>query len=163
MIAIDFPATMPSAWDFPSPESGVGVEIHRKLSEMAADFRNTWTHGEHWNTAMSDLTDVAKECCHPNWDGYGAPAISPDTFRQAASFIESIPSDIPQPEIGASSDGDVTFEWAQSPYRVVSVGISSSGGLHFASLNGQKRCFGSMPFDGAFDSRLYSLIWEVLA
>ena len=163
MTAIDFPTTMSSVWASPSPESSVGVGIHQKLSEMAADFRNTWTHGEHWNAAMTDLAEVAKECFHSNWDGYGAPSISTVTFRMAAAFIESIPSDVPQPEIGASSDGDLTFEWAQSPYRVVSVGISPSGGIHFASLNGQKRRFGSMPFDGTFDSQLHSLISEVLA
>ena len=111
---------------------------------------------------MTELMDVANECSRAGWDGYGAPAISADTFRLAASFIASIPSDIPQPEIGASAAGDVTFEWAQSPHRMVSVGVSSNGEIHFASLNGQKRCFGSMPFDGAFDSQLQSIISEAL-
>ncbi len=144
-------------------QSTDGIALCEQISKTAAHFHRSWTFGESRRVAIESLSDLARECLQPGWDGYDAPALKPETFRVAHRFIRSMPPEIPPPEIGASSAGDITFEWAQSPFRLVSVGVSANGELHFASLNGNRRCFGSMPFDGTFDEQLFRLVEEALS
>jgi hypothetical protein len=143
-------------------ESSEGREICQLWEKSVDHFRGSLTHGEPWRTTMLNMVDLYQECTQPNWDGYGAPALSPEVFQVAVQFVASIPFDIPVPEIGASSAGDISFEWAQSPRRIASMAISENGEIHYAALNGHKRSFGSLPFDGSFDSQLHDLIQNVL-
>lgn len=146
----------------PRSTSDAGFEIHRALGEVSAHVRTSVTYGEPWNAALTQLAEIWKETTLPDWDGYDAPPLSSDVFHYALRFVQTIPFDIPQPDIGASAAGDITFEWAQTPRRIVSVGISPNGEVHYASLNGAKRTFGSFPLDGTFDPLLRSLIVSVL-
>lgn|GEM_PF-4712275 len=148
--------------DRPRSTSEVGFQIQRAIGAVSDHVRSSVTYGEPWNAALAQLAEIWKETSLPNWDGYGAPALTPDVFHCAVQFVQTIPFDVPQPEIGASSAGDITFEWAQTPRRIVSVGISPNGELHYASLNGVRRNFGSFPLDGTFDPHLRALIASVL-
>jgi hypothetical protein len=60
------------------------------------------------------LEEIWAESSFQNWDGYNAPALSCDVFNYSQQFVQTIPFDIPQPEIGASAAGDITLEWAQT-------------------------------------------------
>jgi hypothetical protein len=163
MVALAAPMLLAAPVDRGSrPASAVGRELSESISRMSAHVRESLTFGEPWRTTIADLCDLSVECSQPNWDGYGAPPLNPEVFRAAQAFVASIPLDIPTPAISASADGDVTFEWAQTARRLVSVAISENGQISFASLNGHKRSFGSMPFDGTFDGQLRSLIEAAL-
>jgi hypothetical protein len=148
--------------DRPRSTSEVGSQIQRAIDDVSAHLRSSVTYGGPWNTSVAQLVQLREDTSSPNWDGYNAPALSGDVFFYALKFVQTIPFDFPQPEIGASAAGDITFEWAQSPRRIVSVGVSPNGEVHYASLNGAKRSFGSYPFDGTFDPQLRSLIVSVL-
>ncbi len=138
------------------------MNLYREIERVSSHVLSSWTFGEPLNISASSLNDLWEETSIPNWDGYGAPALSQDVFHYALQFVQTIPYDIPAPEIGASSAGDITFEWAQTSRNIVSVGISPSGEVHFAALNGQKRSFGTFPFDGTFDPQLRHLITTIL-
>lgn len=138
------------------------MDLNQEIGRVSSHVLSSLTFGEPLNISVSSLNDLWKETSVPNWDGYGAPALSQDVFHYALQFAQTIPYDIPAPEIGASSAGDITFEWAQTPRKIVSVGISPSGEIHFAALNGQKRSFGTLPFDGTFDTQLRHLITTIL-
>jgi hypothetical protein len=48
----------------------------------------------------------------PNWDGYGAAAVSKETIEQALRFLLAVmPSSAVTPEIGPTKDGYIQFEW----------------------------------------------------
>lgn len=120
------------------------------------------TFGDPRNKTFQELQSLKSECSQSNWDGYGAEPLSTEVFIQAQRFVESFPLDFVAPEISAASNGDISFDWAQTPFRIVSVGISANGYLHFAGLHGQKRCRGSMPISTIFDSTLQALICDVV-
>jgi hypothetical protein len=139
-----------------------GREICQLWGKSIDHFRGSWTYGEPWRNTMAELSGLFEECSRPDWDGYDAPPLSAEVFQVAAQFVASIPFDVPVPEISASPAGDISFEWAQTARRIVSVAISENREIHYAALNGHKRSFGSMPFDGSFDSQLHDLIQSVL-
>jgi len=115
---------------------------------------------------MSDFpkltSELMQECSRSGWDGYDAPAISFLTASNALEFIRTIPLSVPLPEISATSAGDITFEWAQTARRIVTVATSENGEVHYAALNGLRRTFGSYPIDGTFEPVLTELIESVL-
>lgn len=162
MLALAAPMFLTVACDRPRPASLEGKELMESISRTSAHIRESWTYGELWKATTADLVDLWHECSQLGWDGYNAPALTPAVIRMALRFVESIPFDIPAPEISASAAGEVTFEWAQTSRRIVSVAVSGNGEIYFASLNGNKRNFGSMPFDGTFDRQLHQLIQTVL-
>jgi hypothetical protein len=109
-----------------------------------------------------NLAALAEEAGVPNWDGYGAPPLGREVFAVASRFLESLPADLPPVEVGASAAGDISLEWARSAAKVVSIGISPEGELHYASLDGNRRAYGSMPVTDQLDPELLLLIRRVI-
>lgn len=112
-------------------------------------------------TLSPQLEELRDVCTQSNWDGFDAPALDAEVFEVAARFLESLPQNLPAPELGASAAGDVSFEWETSSTCVVSVGVSANGQLHYAALEGNKRTFGSMPVGDQVDELLLSLIRRI--
>ena len=54
---------------------------------------------------MTSLTALEEECLLPNWDGYGAEAVSPLALKCAEDVIASLPDDLPLPECSIEPDG----------------------------------------------------------
>jgi hypothetical protein len=59
------------------------------------------------------------------------------TLEQALSFIMSLPSWLPAPDVGVDNDGDITFEWYSGPYKTITVAIDAEGKLNYAVLFSQ--------------------------
>lgn len=45
--------------------------------------------------ALESLYGVFRESCRPNWDGYGASAVSYDTYNRAERFLAAFPTSLP--------------------------------------------------------------------
>jgi len=54
-------------------------------------------------TALEDLT--------PEWDGYGAPVISPLAIAAARAFLTRVGGDVQEPFVAPAGDGEVMVEW----------------------------------------------------
>jgi hypothetical protein len=108
-----------------------------------------------------ELGTVWEECRTPNWDGYGAAAVSQDSLRNTYLLLESLPLASPRPSIGAEPDGELTLEWHHSPRRTLSVSVSPAGELHFAALLGPNRVYGTEAFFGEVPERILELIKQV--
>ena len=102
-----------------------------------------------------------EECKSPNWDGYGALAVTQDTLRTAYCVIESLPVGTPAPTLGADPDGEITLEWYRSPYRTLSVSVSPDGDLHYGALCGPNKVNGTSVFLGGFPDVILRLIEQV--
>lgn len=85
---------------------------------------------------------LKSECAQDGWDGYGAAAVTDETLAQALTLLQLLPTTAPEPHVSAHPDGDVGFTWAYGPRRILSVAISATGRLSFASLNGHKSLYG---------------------
>lgn len=110
-----------------------------------------------------ELGTVWEECREPNWDGYQALPVTQDTLRSTYQFLESMPSGVPSPSIGAEADGDLTLEWHQSRRHTLSVSVSPEGDLHYSALFGSNRVYGTEAFFGDIPKIILDLIRRIHA
>jgi len=113
--------------------------------------------------AFNELCEVAEECGSANWDGYGAEPVSDEAYRSAYRFLEALPLSTAAPSVGAEPDGHLTFEWHRGPRRTLSVSVSPEDELHFASLIGRQKDYGTRQFFGEVPQRIFELIQQVCA
>ncbi len=50
-----------------------------------------------------------------DWDGYGAQAISKETFSLAEKVFDSLPPELGPADISPGNDGSIGFEWRVCP------------------------------------------------
>lgn len=48
----------------------------------------------------------------PNWDGYGAKAITSETITAAKRFLRDLPETLGEPDIAPGADGTIGLEWS---------------------------------------------------
>ena len=132
--------------------------VQKSIQKGCRHLRNSNVLG---GSAFDELGGVWNECNTPNWDGFGAIAVSQETLRNAYCVLESLPAGFPPPSIGAEPDGAITLEWHCSARRTLSVSVDDSGDLHYAALLGPNRQFGTEVFDGELPEKLQAIISEV--
>ena len=68
----------------------------------------------------------------PDWDGYGADAIKPDTLAAARRFLALLPRTFGDPDIAPGSDGTIGLEWAfkNRPLRKLFIDIGPGNIWH---------------------------------
>jgi len=124
--------------------------------------QGSWTLSGDKRELFEELRDVALEASQDNWDGFDAVAVTGRTVQNAAEFILAFPPNLCKPELGISPRGDVSFEWAQSSSRVVSVAISHDRKISYGWVNRDEHGHGNYAFTGFFDPALYQRIQDVL-
>lgn len=137
------------------PFVGHRVEIVVRDSEPSQELDDART------ALLKTLRETWQQCQQSNWNGEGAEAISPETHDVARRLLESLPSDMPLPSISAEPDGQLNFEWYQSPRRLLSASISSNGTLYWAALIGSEDPRGSCQFVDQFPQTLLYWIGQV--
>ncbi len=111
----------------------------------------------------NSLLTVYEECRVPDWDGFQALPVQPNTLRNACVLLESLPLGIPSPGIGAEPDGHLTLEWHRSDDRTLSVSVDAEGNLHYAALIGPNQRFGKEVFFGETPNVILELIRLIYA
>ncbi len=86
--------------------------------------------------ALNRLYDLRMECAEPDWDGYGAEAISPIAFERSEQFIRRLPEGLPLPEISVEPDGEIALDWSPTPTQTFSVSIGTGARMACAWVNG---------------------------
>jgi hypothetical protein len=93
--------------------------------------------------SLRRLLDACAEASVPGWDGYEGQPVSKPTAAQAVAFMDMLPSALPGPDVMPNSDGEIAFEWALGPRRLLTVSINGSGRLSYAALFGAARMYGT--------------------
>lgn len=76
----------------------------------------------------------------PGWDGYGAAPASAGSHRTACTFIQRLPQEVPDPEVGMDPDGEFSLEWfGTARDHVLSISFGADERLSFAFRNGVER------------------------
>jgi len=137
---------------------------------VAEQVRRSRVHLEYSQTFGADrdqlraaLYATFMETRENGWDGYGAAAVHPDTYRVARRLLDALPHGFPLPTFGAEPDGHITFEWHRAAKHTVSLSISPEGDLHFAALHGTERDYGSRVFFGELPARIAELVRRLYA
>jgi hypothetical protein len=145
-----------------SSASPQGQAIYLQLERVREGLRSSYSQGDVWNKSRIAIDEILRECSHPDWDGYHAIPLHHQTARNARQFAEALPPQFPAPQVSATVAGDITFEWAQSHYRTVTVAVDEHGKVHYAAINGNAKAFGSFPLVDVLGSPIFSLIASVL-
>ena len=73
----------------------------------------------HRSRDLSETIDeIYQECSVINWDGYGAKPVDYDLRKTVEQFLNSLPTIIPDPEISADPDGEISLDWCSEPRKV---------------------------------------------
>lgn len=110
-----------------------------------------------------ELPEVWEECREPNWDGYDALPVSWDAFRNMRRFLRAFPIGFQRPTIAADPHGHLSVEWYRNPRRVLSVGVSEDGMLHYAALLGASKTCGTETFFEEVPQCIVDLVGRVYA
>ncbi len=145
-----------------TPSGGVSPEAI-SIQKQSGDWWNGLQALEFLGSAslLAELDGLAEECVRPNWDGYEAEPVIPESIEHARSLLRALPMGMAPPKLGVEPDGQVTLEWYASPRRVLSVSMSPDGDLHYAALIGPTRQFGTEPFFGEIPRAIVELIRRV--
>ncbi len=137
------------------------------IAKLAHQARQKWlssfTFGQKLSVSSKELHQLFQECRQTNWDGYGALPITGETYVLAYQFLEALPLGTSAPSLGAEPDGHITFEWYQSPRRMLSISISPESDLHYAALLGSSTLYGTEPFYGEVPRTILDIIRRVSA
>jgi len=133
------PLAMPPM-DLPTV-SEVGKTLHQRVQEIrrydqSSEFLSPVARPElvkaMWHTFLANSK--------AGWDGYGAAAASAGSHRTACKFIERLPQDVVDPEVGMDPDGEISLEWFGANHdHVLSISFGADERLSFAFRNGMER------------------------
>ena len=63
---------------------------------------------------------------------YGTVEFPETVKRVAMAFLEALPTDVPAPDLGLDSEGEVTFDWAGTNGRMMTLALRHDGRLSYA-------------------------------
>lgn len=92
---------------------------------------------------------ICKDCSEPDWDAYGAAAISEKSITNALMLAMCIPYDIPIPELSPSPMDDVWLEWYGDKYTIRICAWNMDGyTIGYAYLVNGESANGKIKWDG---------------
>ena len=101
----------------------------------------------------AELGRIPASCGEPNWDGEDAQAVAPRTVEIAKSVLAKLPAYVLAPEldpdVSATPQGEVDFDWVAPCNAMLTVGIGPEGDIVFAgTFSDDERVSGSGPWNG---------------
>ena len=132
---------------FPPIDTGVSETaaiLKKTVEEILGDCSRSVTLDD--QSMIRALSKTWEECSVDNWDGYGAKAISLDSYRNARLFVMTLPTTVPLPEVSVDPDGEVSFEWFREPRMVFSLSIGAHNEINYAGLFGHNKVNGKEHF-----------------
>jgi hypothetical protein len=123
--------------------------------------RSTRSLGSSREESRNQLIDAFSHAASDGWDGYGARRVDRDTINNGFVFIESLPSNIPMPEVSVEPDGELSFDWICSARRQFSISLGRLNVMSYAGLFGSDKVAGSERFQGTMPRTLLEHIRRV--
>ena len=130
-------------------QSGLGwasesENLKRSYLSVLKKFRIPESIGR-YSDILNELEEIKVSCNQDNWDGYGANAVSYDTYLSAIEVILMLNSaflNVPMPEITPEPDGDIAFEWNDGHGRTFLFSIDDNQTLTYAGIFGSGKTHG---------------------
>ena len=122
-------------------------DIEHKYEVILEQFKKAESIGRNSEIEpiIDELTEIFNSCSHDNWDGYGANAISENTYLEAKKIINMLSSpflNVPLPEITPEPDGDIAFEWNDNYGRTFVFSIDDNQSITYAGIFGSNKTQG---------------------
>ena len=111
-----------------------------------------------------DLYRVYRECSKSDWDNDGAGPINEQTFLEASTFLDQLPSDLPLPEIFPEPTGNIAFEWYKGKRHVYVVSVGGENAVEYAGLFGKRsKTYGAEDFTDELPELIISHILRLFS
>ena len=110
---------------------------------------------------VEDLLDIAGQ---EDWDGEGADALAPETVGHAKELVDTFPqvvSRIPDPDVSATPQGEIDFEWVLSKNVMLTIGVCPSGEIAFANACNGTRLSGKGPWAGSLRTSITACLQDL--
>jgi hypothetical protein len=164
MIATDL--STPYAVSSPAPAASSALSSwarvdRRDIDGSELDTSLFFASGQ--REAERQLRLISLECDKPDWDGYGATAVSVSALQHALAFVELLPSYVSEPQASAHPDGELALTWTRNELAILSIAISSTGRLSYAYLNGYQRKSGREFLTSTLPRSIEQLLQEISA
>ena len=134
--------------------SDEATRLAQSLERVLQSFRSAETLHAH---AVRDLQDAFLDSREPDWDGYGANAVSDEAFLRARMFLDHVLKRFPSPTAAATPNGSLALEWAANGRRFI-ISIGEEDLLAFAGIFGSETVHGT----ATFVQDLPRAVWENL-
>jgi hypothetical protein len=136
-----------------------GAESSGNFERIAAEIATMWspqsiTFGGPLGDTLAALFEVYKECSKADWDGYGATAITTDTYEEAKRIIKLLPSSISMPEIVPEPSGEIGLEWRRGKRQIFVMSVRGRHKISYAGLFSGNTIHGSEYFDETLPVRI---------
>lgn len=145
-----------------SEEAGVVCNHYKNALKELRDTVLFSKEFKYIENSIKCLKEVFTETCEEDWDGEGARAVDYSTFEKASEFIHFLPDTLPEPEISADPDGEISIDWYGRGNNVFSISINKSGKLSYAALYGRKSFHGVEYFNCEIPNKLLIDIKNVI-
>ncbi len=91
-------------------------------------------------------------------DAEGYPPVADLSVKWACHFIQSLPTQVPDPEVGAGPSGEVSFDWYDGRDHILSVGIHPDGTMNYAYVSGNDRANASRNLEKGLPASLLGML-----
>ena len=124
------------------------VDLEKKYEDILNELKKAESIGRYskLQEIINELEEIFIRCSQNNWDGYGAKAISANTFLEAKNIITMLNAtflNFPLPEITPEPDGDIAFEWSDDYGRTFVFSIDDNKTLTYAGIFGANDTHGT--------------------
>ncbi len=108
--------------------------------------------GEKFNDAeklsvKKSINSFLRTAGKEDWDGEGALPVVSETVRIAEELVDFFPVFIDPPEVSASPQGEIDFDWVESREIMLTVSVCPSGEIAFAGIFNGLRMLGRKPWE----------------
>ena len=108
------------------------------------------------------VEDIHNRCREIGWDGEDAQPVTTAACIDALRLMEIIPSEVPIPEIVPEPTGDITLEWYQDQWHILTLTLGGDGMVVYSGLYGlDDRSHGVKPLQRSLQPELRRLINRV--
>jgi hypothetical protein len=102
----------------------------------------------------------------PDWDGYEAEPIMPETTRAAERFLSMLPNSLGEPDVTPGADGTIGLEWSFTDRSLrklfIDIGPGAVWGGYWRRVTGEKQIIPAAPID-AHTKRALKELFEKLS
>lgn len=128
----------------------LGASVARALPQREHDDR------------ASDIYHRVSAALHKGSKDDGTFA-SPDAVGRTLEVLNSLPANVPLPEVVVESDSEIGLDWDLGNHRVISLTVRDNPMVGFAAFFGAEPLYGRMPFVGEVPTTLRFLLSRLFA
>ena len=136
-------------------------EIEREVSRAQGFVDNVAAYETPRQETVQEIERVFAECSADSWDGHGAAAIDPRSYKHAVRFVLRLPPRTARGEITAEPDGEISVEWHRSPQKFLIVSVGKDRELTYTWRVGDERAWGVRRFEDEIPSEILECLGRV--